>query len=241
MLDKNIIQIHKNYDTLGPFERVCVERWKHMNPSWNYMFIFDNDLDEYIKDVWPEYSDQFNSYQGVLRSQFMRLAAVYRHGGLYADCDCYPVRPIESFVDTSKDSTWFELINRDGKGKPIIADYLYAARKGHPYVDEIIRECFRRSAENAHMNKTETFAKYMYGSSGIHCWSDIVVEKYNVERSLGCGGCRPVDMKENPDAWHVFHYSVESWIPNNRFERDGYDPIQDQRKNLSQMKEIYGI
>jgi hypothetical protein len=240
MTSKNIIQLHKTYEILGSFERVCLERWKLLNPEWNYIFLTDHDLDGYICDTWPQHADAFNEMKGVLRSQFMRFAAVYRYGGLYADCDCYPIRPLDQFVDPEKDTVWFRLLNRDADGSNLVADYLFYAQKSHPHVNEMIEQSFDRVSQRTDRFR-DSFAGYMYWSSGIHGLSDIVMTKYNSAFQDGSGGCRPHDMIADPDQWDVFHYSVESWIPNNRFQQGGSDPNVDQIDSLNMLKKIYGI
>lgn len=241
MEDKNIIQTHKSYEALGLFEKVCVERWRVENPGWNYIFLGNHDMDEYVADTWPEHADHYMGLTGVHRSQFIRMTAVHRFGGFYADCDCYPMRPLKDFVDLSQDRFWFELLNRDGNGVPLVADYLFGADKEHPRMTEIIQASFHGSKTMAEEAKTQGLAWYMYSACGIHTFSDIVVKKYNDPRILGCGGARLCQIEPEPDRWHVFHYSVESWIPNNRFERDSVDPVGDQVWSLNKIKEIYGI
>lgn len=240
-INKNIFQMHNSYGRLGPFERVAIERWRAINPDWNYRFIVDGELDEYVSDLWGEHADVYREMNNIQKSQILRAAVVYQNGGIYSDCDIYPIHKLKDFIPLESSAAWFKLKDRPDK-RIMIGDCFFGAEKSNPILDEIIHEAFRRTVSCKHMagDDWESYAGYIYESSSVHAYSDIVVRKHN-EPLLEGGDNWVSDIKENPDKCHYYHYSTESWVPNNRFQRDGVDPFANQMEHLTMIKELTGI
>ena len=240
-IDKNIFQMHNRYEELGPFERVSLERWRALNQDWSYRFITQGELDEYILDTWSEHADTYRQMQKIQKSQIMRAAIVYQNGGVYSDCDIYPIHKLNDFIPTDKPSAWFKLKDRADK-RILIADYFFGAEKGHHVLNDIINESYERTVSRKHLidNPDWGWAGYIYESSSIHAWSDIALVKHK-EPMLEGGDNWIQDIEADPSKCHIYHYSVESWIPNNRFEREKKDPFSDEMHHLNAVKHFTGI
>ena len=240
-INKNIFQLHNSYAALGPFERVSIERWRVINPDWNYRFILQGELDEYILDTWSLYADTYQGMDVIQRSEIIRAAVVYQNGGVFSDCDIYPIHRLDDFIPTDSTAAWFKLKDREDK-QVLIADYFFGAEKGNPVLNDIINEGLDRTKhiERPDITDQNRYTGFIYGTSGIHAWSDIVVGKYN-EPLLSGGDNYLPDIEANPEGCHFYHYSVESWIPNNRFKRDGRDPFADEMAHLEFIKNLTGI
>jgi|DEB0MinimDraft_10_1074344.scaffolds.fasta_scaffold00085_29 mannosyltransferase OCH1-like enzyme len=241
MIAKQVSQIHNSYERLGLFERASIERWRGLNPGWEYRFITEHDLDEYILDVWPQYADTYKEMSPMQRTQIMRAACVYQSGGVYADCDVYLIRPLENFLPMTEDCAWFQLKPRPDH-KIYISDYFFAAAKGYEGLNQIIHECFERTTNRRYLidDPEWGWTGYIYESVSIHAWSEIVVNQRK-ERLLAGGDNWVWDMQTKPDDCHIYHYSTESWIPDNRFKRDGKDPMTEEISHLNILKKQYGI
>ena len=240
-IDKNIFQLHSSYAALGPFERVSIERWRALNPNWNYRFITEYELDDYILDTWSNHADIYRQMKGVQRSQIMRAAAVYQSGGIYSDCDVYPIHKLDDFIPTDKPSAWFKLKDRVD-GRVFISDYFFGAEQGHHVLNDIINEVFERTVSCKHLIDEPGWGwtGYIYESSSIHAWSEIALVKHK-EPMLEGGDNWIQDIEEDPSKCHIYHYSVESWIENNRFKRDSRDPVSDEMLHLEAIKNLTGI
>ena len=240
-IDKNIFQLHNSYAALGPFERVSIERWRVLNPNWNYRFIIHGELDDYICDTWSLYADTYRGMDIIQRSEIIRAAAVYQNGGVFSDCDIYPIHRLDDFIPADSSSAWFKLKDREDR-QILIADYFFGAEKGDLVLNDIVNEALDRTkhTERPDIRDQDRYSGVSYGTSGIHAWSDIVVRKYD-EPLLSGGDNYLQDIKANPNACHFYHYSVESWIPNNRFKRDGRDPFAAEMTHLEYINELTGI
>lgn len=241
-IQNNIIQIHRSYDILTPFERVAIERWRALNPDWNYVFLTDADIDEYILETWPEYRKAYTEVmEPIQRAQVQRLAAVHLFGGVYADCDVYPIRPLKRILGAASQLVLPVLKPHPNLGNADTwGDYFFAGVKGHTFFDDVVVQIFERSfTEEALLLAEENWALYIYETAGIHLWSEMVGD-YKFQSAAGCD-VHIEDIRSTPEKCNLFHYSVESWIPGNRFQRDGKDLLEDSMLHLNVLKEIYGV
>lgn len=75
-------------------------RWQELHPDWEYWLWSDDDLkwlrNRHIYDAWPLLAPR---NQGQFRSNIARLEILWEHGGIYADCDMVPLRPIDPLIE----------------------------------------------------------------------------------------------------------------------------------------------
>lgn len=239
MLTKNIFQIHNRYEDLKVFERVSVERWRAINPDWNYHLMLGTELsvDDYIRDNWPKQADLFSSMSVIQKSQIRRAALIHQNGGLYADCDIYPLHPLSDRIP-DRDSAWYALKDRDD-GRKFIADYFFYSVAGNPILTDIIDEAFERTANGDALKKKNPVG-FIFETSSIHCYSHVVVNVHGKER-LPWGDNWICDLESNPNECLFYHYSTESWIAENRFVRDNINPFEDEMHHLNAVKYFTGI
>lgn len=94
-------QTYKTRD-LDPEFQEYVSRWKNMHPEFEYRFLNDNDLKKLISDHVPRYLDFYNKCtRNIERVDFARLVMMYI-GGVYADLDTYPIKPIDEWLIKNK-------------------------------------------------------------------------------------------------------------------------------------------
>ncbi|KAL6355088.1 hypothetical protein LRP88_11565 [Fusarium phalaenopsidis] len=71
-----------------------------MNPDWRYERITDANSDTYVREHFDApISDLFMSLQDpILRADLLRYLVLLREGGVWADIDVYPHRPVSKWV-----------------------------------------------------------------------------------------------------------------------------------------------
>jgi|TARA_E500000305_G_scaffold105652_1_gene103324 hypothetical protein len=240
LIPNNIIQIHENYTRLGTFERVSVERWKLLNPDWHYQFIEGDQLVGHIKETWPEQFSQYCDFATIQKAAIQRIAAVHKYGGLYVDCDVYPIKMANTFTDLKSEANFYNLKDHSNYDGDLVADYIFAAKKGSKLLSRLGDEIFKRSLERT-VEELNGWEGFIYETCSIHAFSEVAFGAKAKRQFIdGCDN-HIEDLKASPMECNTYHYSTEGWVNNNRFERDGKDKQYDQLQHLDVIKEIYGV
>ena len=129
--------------------RHFAEGWKTHNPDFEYRFYDDAACLSLIGQSVPEFVDAYLGFpHPVMRADFFRYAALYRHGGVYADIDMECVRPMGGLLDLapavlSVETTLTDRRRRElGYGQPIqIANFVMLGKAGHPLFRETMERC----------------------------------------------------------------------------------------------------
>jgi hypothetical protein len=75
-----------------------VNQWRVLNPEHRVILYDESDRRHMIATELPQFLALYDAlYTTVERLDFWRYAALYLHGGLYADSDVNPFLPIEAF------------------------------------------------------------------------------------------------------------------------------------------------
>lgn len=123
-------------------------KWREINPSWRYERITDANMNTYVSerfaDTDPFLVDLFTGLTDpILRADLLRYLILLREGGLWADIDVLPRRPVPEWVseqhrgkvnlvvgietDHHKEPVW--------SGLPysvVLAQFVVLAKPGHP-------------------------------------------------------------------------------------------------------------
>lgn len=100
-IPKIIHQTYKSHDLPAPI-RIVIDELKYKNPNWAYRFYTDDDIFDYIKTHFDEYT--LNAYQkinpvyGAARADLFRYLVLYREGGLYLDIKSTCVYPLDEII-----------------------------------------------------------------------------------------------------------------------------------------------
>lgn len=111
------------------------EAWRRLHPDWEYRLWGEDDLG------WLENRDLYDAAEewsprnlGAFRSDIARIEILHREGGVYADCDMEPRRPIDQLL-TGCSAFTFKHPTPNGKPKPNypwLTNALIGAEPGHP-------------------------------------------------------------------------------------------------------------
>jgi mannosyltransferase OCH1-like enzyme len=110
-----------------------VSKWRALHPNWVYVQWSEINLD------WLEHRDLFERAEelvppdavGQFRSDIARYEILRDYGGLYVDCDTYPLKPVDDALEglkefaASEDGTW-------------VGNTYLASVAGHPVMQEIV-------------------------------------------------------------------------------------------------------
>ncbi|KAH6623257.1 nucleotide-diphospho-sugar transferase [Chaetomium tenue] len=145
-------------DSENPTERTIgfPHQWRATNPSWLYERITDANMDTYIQTRFaatdPSLADLFTSlHDPILRADFLRYLILLRDGGVWADIDVYPHRPVAEWVpERFRGRVNLVVgIENDHHKKPIwpgspysvqLAQYTVLAKPGHLAVGVLVEE-----------------------------------------------------------------------------------------------------
>lgn len=78
-------------------------KWKKLHPEYAHYLLDDDDLRNIVKKVVPKYLNVYDSFTHMIeRVDFARYAILYKYGGVYADLDTLPLKPIDKWVEEGK-------------------------------------------------------------------------------------------------------------------------------------------
>jgi mannosyltransferase OCH1-like enzyme len=87
----------------------------------------------------------------VIKADLGRLLYIYYNGGMYCDCDCLIRKTITSNAPIVLFTECIVNVNQLGPleckhpdNKVRVANYAFIAKKGHPFLKNVITECIRR-------------------------------------------------------------------------------------------------
>lgn len=94
------MSIPKIIHQTGPSDKIkwhpmwfkCQESWLKHFPDYEYKFWNDEDIDNLVKDSYPEYWEMYSSFPNhIMKIDFVRFCFMDKFGGIYADLDyfCY--------------------------------------------------------------------------------------------------------------------------------------------------------
>lgn len=74
--------------------------------SPNYLIIYfdDNDCDEFIKEYYPQYFNDYNQVvPGAFKADIFRLLILYQYGGLYSDAGQIFLKNVDEIIEENND------------------------------------------------------------------------------------------------------------------------------------------
>lgn len=149
---KKIWQSWKD-DSEDPTERTVgfPHQWRVVNPEHRYERITDANIDTYVADRLsaPIFDVFSNLTDPILRADFLRYLVMLVEGGVWADIDVLPHRPISQWIpDEYQNSTNLVVgIENDKHKRPIwqgspysvqIAQYTILAKPNHPAIINLV-------------------------------------------------------------------------------------------------------
>lgn len=100
MIPKRIIQVWKTWTSKTPdmFAKY-IESLKRINPSYEYLFFKDLEIDVFLNTEYPEWYDTYMRLPlNIQKVDFFRYIAIYHYGGFYFDLDIMAFEPLDNLL-----------------------------------------------------------------------------------------------------------------------------------------------
>ena len=104
--------------------RMCLKSWQRHNSSWEFIFIDNKNLNEYI-DFKTELKLNREKIPLQAQSDIIRINLLNKFGGVWVDSTCYCTKPLESWLPKNLDSGFFAF-NRPNTDRMISSWFLAA-------------------------------------------------------------------------------------------------------------------
>ncbi|KAI1404443.1 glycosyltransferase family 32 protein [Hypoxylon fuscum] len=240
---KKIWQSWKD-DSESPTDRSSSlpHEWRLVNPEYRYERITDANADKFVRDHFPtSTSERFASLPDpILKADFLRYLILYSNGGLWADIDVKPVRPISEWVPSQYRESAVNLIvgiENDHHKQPIwpgspysvqLAQYTVLAKPGHPVIGDLI-EKVEQNLEQLLQSKGEgdriTFAEVM-GNTGPFVFTDVLMKHFSEVTGTKHTGDEMDRLKEPILIGDILVLPKDAfgWLEHEHRMEDGIDP-----------------
>jgi mannosyltransferase OCH1-like enzyme len=200
-------------DTTGGIPKIIIQTWKDnnipdkykddiasikkMNPDFKYMFFTDKDIENFLKDNYPEYYITFQKLPVIIQKiDFFRYVAIYHYGGFYFDLDMmgmYPIKdllqydcvfPVDQNIPSRKCKTNRFRHYCDMDMNFILGQYAFGAKAKNDFIKTLIDKIHNNIdtiIENYETNdfsdkKDYLYLQYIYSSTGPDFVTDVYVE-----------------------------------------------------------------
>lgn len=146
---------YQGFDQLPPRYKPWFQQWGELHPDWNHHCWDEQQIRSLIKEQYPGYLDLFDSYKKrIQRIDLARIFILHHYGGVYADMDTQPLKPLDSLVLGNGTQLFFDNIcpekpfplqlqallysNGSLRKGPIINNDFMGSTTGHPFWKEVM-------------------------------------------------------------------------------------------------------
>jgi inositol phosphorylceramide mannosyltransferase catalytic subunit len=144
--------IHQTWMTsqLPPPFAAYQAQWRALHPDYSYRLWTDADNDELVKRCYPAWYELYRSFdREIFRADMARCLYLHQFGGVYADIDIEPLRPLTRLLaqHTCLLGTEPEVhAQRLWNKSRLVSNALMASTPGHPFWLRMLDEIARRAA-----------------------------------------------------------------------------------------------
>jgi len=173
-----IIQTWKSNDIPSKYIN-SIRSIKRYNPHYKFMFFTDKDIDNFIKEEYPQYYSTYKRLPVIIQKiDFFRYIAVYHYGGFYFDLDMtglYPLDnilkyefffPVDSVLTPEKCASIRFKKYCDKGYDYILGQYAFGAKPKHPFIKALIEGINDNIDKYINDFKTNQTLHYVYASTG---------------------------------------------------------------------------
>jgi inositol phosphorylceramide mannosyltransferase catalytic subunit len=205
-----------------------------LNPDFEFLFLDDAQVEEFITTEFPQYRTVFDSFQfAIQKYDFFRYLAVYHYGGFYFDTDVLLASNLTPLLKHScvfpfEALTVSRHLRVDLGMDWIMGNYAFGSAPGHPFLKAVIDNCVRGQLEpkwvRPMMQGSPPFLDdefFVLNSSGPGLVSRTFAENPDLAKTVTL--LLPND-KSDLDNWNRFggfgvHLCAASWRPKQHFIR----------------------
>jgi mannosyltransferase OCH1-like enzyme len=189
-IPKIIIQTWKTSAIPAKY-RLLVDSVKYKNPTYEYKFFTDIDIEEFLKNNYPEYYRTYmNLPVKIQKIDFFRYVAVYHYGGFYLDLDMTALEPmddllthecvfpIDEFIGPSMCHSKRYKNFCDNNMNFLLGQYAFAAEPKHPFIKLLI-DNIHQNVNLYIKNYTPNSEHYVYLTTGPDFVSNLYMDYPN--------------------------------------------------------------
>lgn len=212
MRNKNIIMMHKSYVDLSVFEKVSIERWALLNPEYKLHFFSNEEADTFVYDQFPEHSITYRDAHLGAKNNIKRACIVHAFGGIYVDCDTYPVKPLRDFIPFATDEVVFAHSERG-----MFCNGIFAAARGSELTRRIAEGALNnlKSSPPPPIDDWEVWGGWHFDTTGVHHYNQCFRDAGHTVESAH-KGCfyHSHDLPNYPvNSVCTVHYGTACWQP----------------------------
>lgn len=114
----------------------CIDSWQKLLSEWEFR-LWDMNAVSQIDNVWLQ--ECIQARQWAFASDYIRLYAVHRYGGVYLDTDCMLYRSLDSLLDCSAfiGQEWYVHIDCFTTQR-YLTSHCFGAVSGHPFISRCL-------------------------------------------------------------------------------------------------------
>ncbi len=96
----------QGFDQVAPLVQTCVSSWRENNPDWTVQLLSADNIRDYLD---PSLCDTLlaSSLPYKKIANIFRVALIARHGGVWADADCFCAKPLDQWIHEAAPSGFF--------------------------------------------------------------------------------------------------------------------------------------
>lgn len=153
--------------------------WKKLNPRWDYSFMDDQTISDYVQKAGTEFHAMFKAFPlSVMRADFWRYLVLFNEGGMYADIDTVCQTPLDNMVFDS-DGMIVALENNIH-----FCQWAFYSVPGHPVLKRTLELIAHRWA-----SRNEPFHEhFVHDITGPAVFSQAIIDTLGVNLQLPLDG-----------------------------------------------------
>jgi mannosyltransferase OCH1-like enzyme len=165
------------------------------------------DCEELLCEYYPEYIELWNEFRyPIQRADFIRYLILHRCGGIYIDCDIYPVKPLDTLLN---DDLLFVCWHNDTKKLPYNA--IMGAIPNHNLFIQICKDIIKRVEEKQSMKIYDTWkGRLVFQTTGHSMLKNHIHKQYikdvlhiqNDTKNINVIGNEPYFYDSNISSWY---------------------------------------
>lgn len=148
---------HQGFEEAPEIIKNCVSQWQLLHPSWTIHLLDNKNVDKFI-DPLPLSDDKLDELTLAHRSDLIRTKLLIQHGGVWADPTCFPLKPLDNWLDKQMTSGLF-LFYKPGRDR-IISNWFIASEKENPLLKKLLTELCHYWENNTFVNLGNQYVWY---------------------------------------------------------------------------------
>ena len=119
-------------EAMPPEIQACIDSWREHMPEWKVMR-WDMERIAAIDNIFMR--EAIDKRKWAFAADFVRLYAVYRHGGVYLDTDMKILRPLDPLLQhRAFIGREHGIHHADGRSEQFVTSHCFGAEAGHPFI-----------------------------------------------------------------------------------------------------------